>query len=219
VRPLGRLQRGLSVGFVAFAILEILRQFVLPIAWGTHERIARAGDAVLVINPGPAPLLFRVATAVLALASAVLVVVLAVSFLRWLHRVAVQVRAHGATGLRLSPDARVWWWFVPVAWFWMPYRAVRELWHAAGTGSHGEEVRHAKGSPLLLAWWTLGVIAGLLAVTSVVVGAATETADPRSLSSALRSTAELLIIPECFLTRAVVRRMTARVESRTPAPA
>jgi hypothetical protein len=89
------------------------------------------------------------------LAYLVTLVLAAVYFLRWEHRVARNVRALGATGLRYTPGWAVGWWFVPFANLVMPYRVVAELWRA--TASDGATVRG-----YVRVWWTLWIAGGLI---------------------------------------------------------
>lgn len=68
----------------------------------------------------------------------------------WIVMANVGARAIGATGMRFSPFASVAWFAVPIAYLWMPYRAVSEVWRA----SHEPSSWQAERAPALLrAWW------------------------------------------------------------------
>ena len=47
------------------------------------------------------------------------------------------------------------WYFVPIAWFWKPYQAMREIWRASVNPS---DWRGAPVSPLLRWWWGLWMV-------------------------------------------------------------
>jgi len=76
------------------------------------------------------------------------VLVTGVAFCMWEYRMYRNLPALGTgVGLRSSPTGAVVWWFVPLAWLWMPYRIMREIWQRtapAGTGGN-----------LLGMWWAL----------------------------------------------------------------
>jgi hypothetical protein len=81
------------------------------------------------------------------------VLITAFVWLIWQHRVHKNLHSLGRPGLRFSPAAAVWWWFVPVANFVMPFRAVRELWNASTSHASGSD-DVVPGAPLVLvAWW------------------------------------------------------------------
>ncbi|MDE2763285.1 MAG: DUF4328 domain-containing protein [Gemmatimonadota bacterium] len=100
-------------------------------------------------SPSPLLLLFVIPWAIVmagaAVASAVLVLV-------WIHRANHNARALGATGLKMTPGWAVGWYFVPIAWFWKPYQAMKEIWQASIDPKHWWR---QGGSPLLVWWWGL----------------------------------------------------------------
>ncbi|TMB51648.1 MAG: DUF4328 domain-containing protein [Chloroflexi bacterium] len=55
------------------------------------------------------------------------------------------------------------WWFVPVAWFVMPYRVVRDL-HARSAPDD-----HSFGGRLVILWWTTCLVSLVLYVITRVV--------------------------------------------------
>lgn len=76
----------------------------------------------------------------------------AVLFGVWIVRAARNVRALGATGFRVSPGWAVGWYFVPFAFFYMPFVAMNEIWKASGSPEDWQELR----TPIRLRlWWFL----------------------------------------------------------------
>ena len=94
-------------------------------------------------------------TASLALACvslAVLVVLLAtmVVFCRWIFLAHLNIYALGARNLGFTPRSAVAWFLVPIAWWWMPYRAMRELYWASRRPT---EWTHRDPTNELPDWW------------------------------------------------------------------
>ena len=79
-----------------------------------------------------------------------------VLLLVWTHRANHNARALGASGLRFTPRAAVAWYFVPIAWFWKPYQAMREIWNASARPA---DWKNRQGSALLGWWWGLWLLA------------------------------------------------------------
>ena len=67
-------------------------------------------------------------------------------------RVAKNVRALGATGLEFTPGWAVGWFFVPIAGFFKPFQAMREIWKASKNPLRWQE--EATGS--VVGWWWFG---------------------------------------------------------------
>lgn len=89
-----------------------------------------------------------VAMIVIGFSSAILV-------LTWIHRANHNARYLGAADMRCTPGWAVGWYFVPIAWFWKPYQAMKEIWQASADPSdwQGQAV-----SPLLHWWWALWIL-------------------------------------------------------------
>jgi hypothetical protein len=84
-------------------------------------------------------------------------------FLLWFYRANANARAMGADDLMGSPGLSVGWFFIPLAWFFMPYVVVRDTWKAS------EAPRDWQGrsaSPLVGFWWAAMVVANLAAAIS-----------------------------------------------------
>ncbi len=75
--------------------------------------------------------------------------------LSWIHRANYNARQLGASGMEFSPGAAVAWYFVPIAWFWKPYQAMREIWKAS---TDPQDWKARSGSPLLGWWWALWIV-------------------------------------------------------------
>lgn len=101
--------------------------------------------------------------------AAIFVVATSVVFLVWKYRATDNLfRFRGAQ--TITPAGAVYWYFVPVAWFWKPYEAMRNL-----VDGFGSDDRTG-----VQAWWLLFWIAAAIAVFIAIV-----TPDPvRTVSQA-----------------------------------
>jgi len=91
----------------------------------------------------------------LSLIYVVLFVVTAIAFLAWQHR-AVSNAPHVGVGTpRWSPNQSVVWWFVPIAWFVMPYVVLRDL---------ARRLTASRATGLLVLIWWVAFLASNLAL-------------------------------------------------------
>lgn len=77
--------------------------------------------------------------------------VVAVAFLMWMHRASSNLQPLGVMRQRFTPWAGVIWWFVPFAFLWMPYLALREVWH-------GSRITAVRTHPAFNLWWWMWLV-------------------------------------------------------------
>lgn len=80
-----------------------------------------------------------------------------VVFGMWIYRAAANVDAAMVPGFRYTPGWAVGWHFVPIANFYKPFDAMRQIWNA----SHGGGRELDRGAPLLVYWWGVWVLTGI----------------------------------------------------------
>ena len=75
--------------------------------------------------------------------------------LSWIYRANRNAGHLGAADMKYTPGWAVGWYFVPIAWFWKPYQAMKEIWKASADPADwgGQPV-----SPLLHWWWFLWIV-------------------------------------------------------------
>lgn len=73
-------------------------------------------------------------------------------FGRWIY-VAGRNLEEAELELEFTAGSRIWWFAVPVATLFMPFRGMRELWNA----SHGE-ARYDENNGLVTIWWCLWLV-------------------------------------------------------------
>jgi Domain of unknown function (DUF4328) len=86
-----------------------------------------------------------------ALLCLLLIVFLAtpVLVLRWIYLASANAHALVGDGMRFSPGWAVGWYFVPVANFWKPYQAMKEIWQL----SSGRPDWKMVPAPAVMRWW------------------------------------------------------------------
>ena len=85
-----------------------------------------------------------------------------VTFLFWVYRTNNNLRALGATRLKFKPGAAVAWFFFPLAWPFIPYYAIGELYRASEPHARLDEWRSESVPIWFHAWWISLVIHFLL---------------------------------------------------------
>lgn len=132
-------------------------------------------------------------------------VITAILVLVWIHRANYNARQLGAADMAFSPGWAVGWHFVPIAWFWKPYQAMREIWQASVSPSNW---RRQTGSPLLVWWWGLWILTrwGVFLATELTLrildSAAAETAD-----AAIELSFATLSVPLTLILLAIIRNV------------
>jgi hypothetical protein len=86
----------------------------------------------------------------------VLYIINVIVFSVWIIRASKNVRALGASGLEFSPGWAVGWYFVPLACFFKPFEAMREIWKASKNPKQWRSLE--TGS--VVGWWWFAFLAG-----------------------------------------------------------
>lgn len=153
-----------SKGLVTFLVFllganALLRLVGAGSAWldvemlGKYTSLDQVSDAELITS--------GVRALLIGLASWCLLALTAIVFCLWVVRAAKNARALGAQGMSVSPGWCAGWFFVPIAFFFMPFKGVSEIYRASEPGVHPANPEGWKGVPvpgLLLAWWGFWVI-------------------------------------------------------------
>lgn len=86
-------------------------------------------------------------------------IVCAILFLIWSAKAHANLPHLGASRLTFSPTWAVIGWIIPVAFLFVPFMVIQEIWKASDPRYSGEDWRKAPSSLLLWGWWTLVIIA------------------------------------------------------------
>lgn len=125
--------------------------------------------------------------------------------LTWIHRANHNARALGASGLAFTPGWAVGWYFVPIAFLWKPFQAMREIWRASSAPG---EWRRRPGSPLLGWWWALWILTFLgLDTLTWAAGYFDMVSDPEIFEAAVYVVSDLADVPLTLILITIVGRV------------
>lgn len=79
----------------------------------------------------------------------------AISVLMWVYRANYNAGQLGATKMEFTPGWAVGWYFIPIAWFWKPYQAMKEI---CQTSCNPQRWWEEDRPGLLPAWWALWLL-------------------------------------------------------------
>lgn len=101
---------------------------------------------------------------IILLANTVIFFGSAIAVAMWIHRAHANLREAGVEGLKFTPGWAVGWYFIPIAFLFKPFQAMRELW----TESHQTHDSFSAPAPGPLAlWWGFWIGGNLIANVSM----------------------------------------------------
>ena len=84
-------------------------------------------------------------------------------FMIWFYRANANARAMGADGLMGSPGLSVAWFFIPIAFLFMPFLVVRDTWKASAAP---RDWQGQPTPPLIAFWWAFFLASSITATIS-----------------------------------------------------
>jgi hypothetical protein len=127
------------------------------------EALVSAAAVALALTLGADALVFGEIARPLALIQLVTGLGSLILFLIWFYRANANVRAMGADGLMGSPGLSVAWFFIPIAFLFMPYAVVRDTWKASAAP---RDWQGQPTEPLIFFWWAAMLIAYITGAVS-----------------------------------------------------
>lgn len=130
--------------------------------------------------------------------------IFSVLFFGWIHRANYNARQLGAKNMKFTPGWAIGWYFVPIAFLWKPYQAMKEIWKASKNPDNWEP---QSISPILSWWWfffIIDVFLGRMVLKSVMRA---KELDDLIWASALSNVSDLFSIPLIILTIVLVSRI------------
>lgn len=119
--------------------------------WGLFADAAVSGVAIaFTLSVGVEESLYGDFARMLGIAQLVTVLGSLILFLVWFYRANANVRAMGADGLMGSPGLSVAWFFIPIAFLFMPFVVVRDTWKASAAP---RDWQGQATEPLIGFWW------------------------------------------------------------------
>ena len=128
--------------------------------------------------------------------------------LRWIHRMAHNARAR-ASYMQYTPGWSIGWYFVPIAYWWKPYQAMKEIW---GESEKQAGAQGVNGGVLLGWWWTLWIAVSVISNASFRLSMRSSSPETLLTVNTLDLTSNALEIPLAIVFIVMVRRLTAMQE-------
>lgn len=137
-----------------------------------------------------------------ALAMMAIALINAILVLTWIQHANHNARHLGATDMKYTPGWAVGWFFVPIAWFWKPYQAMKEIWRASANPA---DWRREQASPLLHWWWALWIVPFWGGdIVNWAVGRTLDAADVETLEATTSLVSNILDVPLVFVLLAII---------------
>lgn len=133
-------------------------------------------------------------------------VVFVIFFLIWVFRVFKNLRAVQVQGLKSSPGWAVGWYFIPIAWFFMPYIVMKETWLASFHAGKSFNWRKEKAPALLLTWWLTFIFGNY--VSSIGAFASYETIGDYKIDAIVRLFSEPLLFVSGICLLIIMHKLT-----------
>lgn len=138
--------------------------FAKAACWALYaDALACAVMIAVALAMGGEALLYGAPAVPLAIVQLVTTFGALILFLIWFYRANANVRAIGADGLMGSPGLSVAWFFIPIAFLFMPYIVVRDTWKASAAPGDWQAL---PTPPLPGFWWAAFLGAHLAAAIS-----------------------------------------------------
>lgn len=193
--------RGFLYAFIAVSLLSIWSDAGDLLSGGAQDAASQNGSFSVV----------AVARAFFQIGIFLTTVILV---LTWIHRANHNARQLGAADMRFTPGWAVGWYFVPIAWFWKPFQAMKEIWHASADSADWQ----GKPAPGLLRWWWILWIVPFWGsgIVEWIAGRSLDEAGAETVASATSLTTMALDVPLALVLIAIIGRVHGQQMARQP---
>lgn len=140
-----------------------------------------------------------------------LFVITGIVFARWIYVLNDNKRRLGAGGLRFTPGWAVGWFFVPIATFWKPYQAMKELWQVSADPQQWQD---QPAGDLLPWWWFLWLANNIFGQISFRMSLHAETIPQLIFANVITDIADVFSIALGFAALALVSRIAGMQRER-----
>lgn len=124
----------------------------------------------------------------------------------WIIMANKNVWAFGAKEIRITPGWALAYFFIPIAYLWKPYEAMRDLWRASYNPTSWME---KKTSAILPTWWALWIASNLFGHLSISLIKNAKTISDYQTMSLVEVFGQMIEIPLCLVAMALVNQITA----------
>jgi hypothetical protein len=140
--------------------------------------------------------------------------------LRWIYVACANARDLAANPMQFTPGWAVGWYFVPLAFLWKPYQAMKEIWRVS---ANPRDPSLVPDSPLLSSWWFFFIVVSLSGNASFRMSLRAEEIGELLALNLVTRISDFAGIPLAILLIAMVRRIhdnqeLARSMANAPGP-
>ena len=147
----------------------------------------------------------------------VLFIITAILFLMWIHRAHRNLPSFRIEGLQYSPRWAVGGFFVPFLNLVRPFQVTKEIWKASDpTTDIADSVawQSAPTSPIIISWWLLFLISGILGQIMLRLSLQAETLGELLTIGWLTLVTDAVDIPAAILAIMIIRNIDSRQEQK-----
>ncbi len=155
-RDLSRLVKVLKVSLGAFILIGLISAWS---GWQELELLERVASGEWVSEEEANANDYR--QWVLSVVSLLVFLLTAILICRWTYLSNKNARALGAEPMEHSPGWSAGWYFIPIACWWKPYQALREIFMASHPG-HDADWKQAPSPDLMPLWWALWILSSVM---------------------------------------------------------
>ena len=149
LKPLAGLTTALRVLLTINITVTILAIFAGIYEYRSYQDLPPGFDINETFLPSEA------VAAMVGVIQAVIFIIVGITFLRWIYRTNTNLGKLSGQPMRFSPGWSVGWYFIPIACWFKPYQAMKEIWDR----SHKN---HSATGSILGLWWAFWLISTFL---------------------------------------------------------
>jgi hypothetical protein len=138
---------------------------------------------------------------IVAIAQIATVVACVIVFASWVYRANYNVRQLGAAGLQFSPGWAVGWYFVPLAFMWKPYQAMKEI------GARARTRKVAPVDSVVKRWWFFWLAYCFLGNAAFRASLAAHTADALHMATVVSVVADAAGLLSAMVVLTMIREI------------
>lgn len=131
-------------------------------------------------------------------------VVTAILILMWIHRANFNARQLGATGMEFTPGWSIGWYFIPIAYLWKPYQAMKEILRASKNPVNWQD---QSVSSVLPWWWFFWIISNILDMRSFGLSMQAEELNELVAANVVTQISDVVYIPLNLIVLTIIARV------------
>jgi hypothetical protein len=124
--------------------------------------------------------------------------------LRWIYVACSNARDLALHPMQFSPGWAVGWYFVPIAFLWKPYHAMKEIWRVS---ANPRDPNLVPDSPLLSTWWLFFIVTSLSGNAAFRMSLRADEIGELMALNLVTRISDFASIPLAILLIAIVRRI------------